>query len=176
MSARSDWQNEQIERAQNVSTIAALRESLAAKDVEIGSLKEDRLRWIDAKCELDRDNLNLRQERDNLNRGFESVFHNFVDAVISRDEWKTRAEAAEADTRRDQTVMLLISRIVGDDFCEDLDMRSDELSGDSKTLHSKVSDIYKHSHSSVRSSGCFSVHSDWRAATDAAIAAQEPTE
>lgn len=68
MSARSDWQNEQIERAQNVSTIAALRESLATKERE---LAEEKTLTI----YLSRDIDILREQR---------------------DEWKARAEASIA--------------------------------------------------------------------------------
>ena len=46
----------------------------------------------------------------------------------------------------DQDALRQISRIAGDDFCEDLAMRADELTGDLKTAAGKLH-----------------VHGDWRA-------------
>lgn len=62
----------------------------------------------------------------------------------------------------DQQALSTIERLCGDDFCEVLDMRSNELTGDLKTAHEKLSAIYRIAHSLVASHICFENHDDWR--------------
>ena len=63
----------------------------------------------------------------------------------------------------DQDALRQISRIAGDDFCEDIAMRADELTGDLKTAAEKLLLIYTIAHSMDRSATCHHVHGDWRA-------------
>ena len=83
------------------------------------------------------------------------------------------AAASPAALQKDQVVLEAIERIVGDDFCVDLDMRQDDLSGDLKILHEKVSLIYRMAHSHVRSHKCSHVHDDWRELTRSQIKRSE---
>lgn len=66
---------------------------------------------------------------------------------------------------KDQAILAAIERVTADDFCEDLDMRQEDLSGDLKTAHEKISLIYRMAHSHVRAHSCFHVHGDWRQLT-----------
>ena len=63
----------------------------------------------------------------------------------------------------DQDALRQISRIAGDDFCEDLSMRAEDLTGDLRTAYEKLSLIYTIAHSMDRSATCHHVHADWRA-------------
>ena len=72
----------------------------------------------------------------------------------------------------DQQALELISRICGDDFCEELDMRvrSPHLSeraqrkmrGDLAAANEKLGKVYRIAHALVRSRDCYNVHDDWR--------------
>lgn len=72
----------------------------------------------------------------------------------------------------DQQALELISRICGDDFCEELDMRvrSPHLSeraqrkmrGDLAAANEKLGKVYRIAHALVRSRDCYHVHDDWR--------------
>ena len=66
----------------------------------------------------------------------------------------------------DQDVIRRISRITGDAFCEDLDMRvalrPDEVSPELKSANEKLALIYRLAHSHDTSARCYRVHDDWR--------------
>lgn len=67
----------------------------------------------------------------------------------------------------DQRVIHAISRLTGDDFCEELDIRaafhSEELTERERVCHAKLSAIYQLAHSHDRSASCYRVHDNWRA-------------
>lgn len=64
-----------------------------------------------------------------------------------------------------EQALQLIELIVGDDFCEELDIRAvfhpEALSPENKTAHEKLSLIYRIAHSHTPHS-CSEVHDDWR--------------
>lgn len=64
----------------------------------------------------------------------------------------------------DQQAIHLIDRITGDDWCYDLDSRTirEELTGDLKIAHEKLSLIYRIAHSMNRSATCHHAHQAWR--------------
>lgn len=62
----------------------------------------------------------------------------------------------------DRELLRVIEGIVADDFCENLDMRHEELTGDLKIAKEKLSLIYRMAHSHDRDARCFPVHGKWR--------------
>ena len=64
----------------------------------------------------------------------------------------------------DQQALELISRIVSDNFCEDLDIRNAhrKLRGDLATAHEKLGKVYRIAHALVKTKVCYHVHDDWR--------------
>ena len=64
----------------------------------------------------------------------------------------------------DQQALELISRICGDNFCEDLDIRNAhrKLHGELAVAHEKLGKVYRIAHALVTSHCCYSVHDDWR--------------
>ena len=65
----------------------------------------------------------------------------------------------------DQQALELISRICGDNFCEELDMRNSlhrKLRGDLAVAHEKLGKVYRIAHALVTSHCCYPVHDDWR--------------
>ena len=64
----------------------------------------------------------------------------------------------------DQQALDLISRICGDNFCEELDMRNAhrKLSGDLAIAHEKLGKVYRIAHALVTSHCCYPVHEVWR--------------
>lgn len=64
----------------------------------------------------------------------------------------------------DQQALDAIQRICGDDFCEDLDLRTIDgpLLGDLGIAHEKLSAVYRIAHSLVKSNICHGVHGGWR--------------
>ncbi len=66
----------------------------------------------------------------------------------------------------DQPILELIERIVGDDFCEDLDCRvafqGETLTSTEKMAASKLALIYRITHSHIPTHSCHNEHDDWR--------------
>lgn len=57
-----------------------------------------------------------------------------------------------------------IERLVGDDWCSDLEWKSinNELTGDEKIMEEKIGLIYQIAHSESPNHSCHHVHSEWR--------------
>lgn len=86
-----------------------------------------------------------------------------------------RAPAREVPPVSPQELLLaVIERIVGDDFCEDLDCRvafqPETLTDTEKTAMAKLGLIYRIAHSNVTHHSCYRVHDDWRKAAEKLVA------
>ena len=94
--------------------------------------------------------------------------------VVTQQEWDggvlsmecpdcNRAEQSDAAR---ELAITAISRITGDDFCEDLDCMSafhpETMSELEKSCHEKLSLIYRIAHSHNTSASCYDKHENWR--------------
>lgn len=65
-----------------------------------------------------------------------------------------------------EDILMLIERIVGDDFCQDLDaiagLHPEELSEREKVCQEKLGALYRIAHSNRKEATCHSVHDIWR--------------
>lgn len=69
-----------------------------------------------------------------------------------------------------------IERIVGDDWCSDLEMRTlnENLTGDAKIMEEKISQIYRIAHSESPNHSCHHVHTEWRKTKDLILEGETP--
>ena len=102
-------------------------------------------------------------------RGCNCYLSTLSDPVARGRELLERLEA-------NQRALRVIEETVADDYCEDLDLRHEDLTGDAKILSEKVSKVYRISHSHRNDSVCYAVHDDWRKETELASVTLEPTE
>lgn len=109
-------------------------------------------------------------ERANANwTSLERIKGTFSDSANELSALRTKLTALE----RDAQIIHLVDRTVGDDFCEDLDMRAEDLTGDAKVMHRKLSFLYRIAHSARRDAVCYGRHDDWRKEADDAIVAMQ---